>query len=245
MPVYLYIIRHAQSTNNALADQSQRVMDPLLTELGVRQAALLAEHIAAGPSREPIWSGDGSARPADRRNGHGLRLERIFTSAMRRALLTAQPLGQALGVTPEVWVDLHEEGGMWLDHGYPTGVRGYPGITRRQLMAEFPTCRLANEVTEGGWWRGGHETEEEAHKRAIRVAQRLRGWPIPEERIAIITHGAFATQLLRVLLGGPAEWAVYYHLDNTSISLVRFNGDGSLALRYLNRVEHLPSDMIS
>ena len=47
----LYIIRHAQSVNNALDDQRYRVSDPLLTEVGHRQAAMLAEHLAHGAGR--------------------------------------------------------------------------------------------------------------------------------------------------------------------------------------------------
>ena len=50
----LYIIRHAQSSNNALADERERVCDPHLTELGRQQAELLAAHLAAGPDLHPI-----------------------------------------------------------------------------------------------------------------------------------------------------------------------------------------------
>ena len=44
----LYIVRHAQSTNNALADIRDRVCDPTLTELGERQAEIVGGHLAAG-----------------------------------------------------------------------------------------------------------------------------------------------------------------------------------------------------
>ena len=44
----LYIIRHAQSINNALANQMDRVCDPSLTELGYRQAEIVAQHLVGG-----------------------------------------------------------------------------------------------------------------------------------------------------------------------------------------------------
>ena len=59
----LYIIRHAQSTNNALPAEVElrdRVCDPLLSDLGYRQAAFLAEHLATGRDG---WSEAASADP--------------------------------------------------------------------------------------------------------------------------------------------------------------------------------------
>jgi broad specificity phosphatase PhoE len=44
----LFLIRHGESTNNALEDWTQRVEDPLLTERGERQAERTAAHLAAG-----------------------------------------------------------------------------------------------------------------------------------------------------------------------------------------------------
>ena len=42
----LFFIRHGQSTNNALADPTQRVQDPELTELGQIQAERVAEYLS-------------------------------------------------------------------------------------------------------------------------------------------------------------------------------------------------------
>ncbi len=239
----LYIIRHAQSTNNALPDERERVCDPVLTGLGRRQAELLAIHLATGRDLHPQptrpWNTPIST------NGRGYGIQRVFTSAMRRALQTAWPIGQALGLRPEIWLDLHEHGGVWLDHGPEIGIRGHGGITRNELEAEFPGYVAPAELTEAGWWRGSHEPLEAAEARAARVAETLRGWGPRDEKIAIITHGAFATLLLRALLGMPTAQPVYYHLDNASISLVRFRTNSELSVRYLNRLDHLPADLIT
>ncbi|MBK8035238.1 MAG: histidine phosphatase family protein [Chloroflexi bacterium] len=69
----LYIIRHGQSTNNALPDDSQatRVNDAPLTDLGKRQAEALATYLARGqpPVDEPEYRLLATARLA----GHRLR----------------------------------------------------------------------------------------------------------------------------------------------------------------------------
>ena len=108
----LFIIRHAQSFNNALANQRYRVVDPPLTEIGLRQAELVARHLANGIDHEgaPI-EGQAADQPA------GMGIQELYCSAMERALQTATAIGRALSLKPQVWVDIHEEGGMWLDHG--------------------------------------------------------------------------------------------------------------------------------
>jgi 2,3-bisphosphoglycerate-dependent phosphoglycerate mutase/probable phosphoglycerate mutase len=112
----IYLIRHGQSVNNALGDDlTRRVMDAPLTELGQQQAAHVAQHLAAADYPEAAFYHNG--RPRDH---YGL--THLYCSAMQRALQTALPIGQALGLMPEVWVDIHEHGGIYLDdeHGAPS-----------------------------------------------------------------------------------------------------------------------------
>ncbi|MAG34906.1 MAG: hypothetical protein CL878_01430, partial [Dehalococcoidia bacterium] len=126
----LYIIRHAQSSNNVLTDSSRRVTDPPLTTIGEQQAQLVAQHLTAVPEASahlhPV---------AAHHNRAGFALTRLFTSPMRRALQTARPIGAALGRQPEVWVDIHETGGMFLDHHDGRGPVGTPGLTRVEIAA--------------------------------------------------------------------------------------------------------------
>lgn len=236
----LYIIRHGQSTNNALADQRDRVCDPPLTELGKRQAETVAQHLANGVWPERL--GWGSADEAD---GQGFGITRLYCSAMWRALQTAQPIGQALGLKPEVWIDLHEKGGIYLDHGEPTGRVGYPGKTRSEILAEFPDYVLPADITEHGWWKGGYEDTPACHQRAIRVAEKLRAQAASDERIAIISHGGFADALLKALFNQLPGHHLFYSHYNTAITRVDFQTDGRLVLRYLNRVDHLPLALVS
>ncbi len=243
----LYIIRHAQSTNNALptaVELRDRVCDPLLTALGYRQAELLAEHLATGRDG---WSEAASADP-EAGGGPSLAaygITRLVCSPMKRTLLTAQPVSQALGLLPEIWLDIHEHGGIYLDHGEPTGKVGYPGITQPELATQFPAYRAPEGLTERGWWRGGFEEWEACLLRAGNVARRLRDMNTEGAGIAMVTHGAFASALIMALVGTPPDARVHFSHHNTGISLVHFRSDGGIRLRYLNRVPHLRPDMIT
>jgi 2,3-bisphosphoglycerate-dependent phosphoglycerate mutase len=243
----LYIIRHAQSTNNALPAEVElrdRVCDPLLTELGYRQAALLAEHLATGCDG---WS---EAASADPEAGGGpctttYGITCLVCSPMKRALLTTQPASRALGLQPEIWLDIHEHGGIYLDHGEPAGKVGYPGITRPEVGAQFPGYRAPETLTDWGWWHDGFEEWEACLRRAGEVARRLRGMNSGEASIAMVTHGGFASALIMALVGTPPDAGVHFSHHNTGISLIRFRPDGGIRLRYLNRVPHLPPGMVT
>ena len=101
----LYLIRHAQSLNNAQPPEL-RVEDPALTDLGHEQSRRLAEHVTS------------------------LRLTKLITSPFRRALQTAEHIRLATGLIPEVRIDLHETGGCVSGIAPPLMV-GRPGMTRR------------------------------------------------------------------------------------------------------------------
>lgn len=229
----LFIIRHAQSTNNALNNPQDRDCDPPLTELGHRQAERLAEYLSA---LLPACAGQ-SQRP-------GFGIKRLYCSPMWRALQTARPLGAALGLTPEVWIELHEQGGVYLDHG-EAGIVGYPGRTRQQIAAEFPGYSLPPGITEKGWWlQPGAETAAAFRDRVLRVAAQIRAWAELDECIVLISHGCFMDGLLKIIFNQPLDYTVYFHHLNTAISWIGFR-KGRVEVEYLNRVDHLPPEMRS
>jgi 2,3-bisphosphoglycerate-dependent phosphoglycerate mutase len=227
----LYILRHGQSTNNALTDREDRGCDPPLTDLGRRQAALLAQHLAAGVQREPSAAGP----------GYGI--THLYCSPMWRALQTARLIGETLGLAPEVWIDVHEWGGIYLDHGEPQGVVGYPGKTRPEILEEFPNYILPEGITEEGWWNQGREDMAGCIARVIRVAEALRRRSESEERIAIVTHAGFNSLFLKALHNCIPGHDVWYHHHNAAISRIDFGE--AVQIRYLNRVDHLPPEMIT
>jgi 2,3-bisphosphoglycerate-dependent phosphoglycerate mutase len=235
----LFIIRHAQSTNNALGDERLRDRDPELTELGERQAEILAEHLATGIEREPA-SLQGEDYP---QAGYGI--TRLYCSPMWRALQTAQPVGRALGLKPEVWTDIHEQGGIYLDAADGRSRVGYPGKTRQEIEAAFVDYVLPDDITQGGWWNRGFEEKDDFHARARRVAEQLQAWATRDESIALVTHGGFTNALLKALFGHLPGRRLFYFHHNTAITRLDFVDDERLGIRYVNRVDHLPPDLIS
>ncbi len=239
----LYIIRHAQSTNNALIDQSTRVADPPLTELGQQQAETLAKHLATG--RDPadlahiVWAYN-MTNP-HREPGYGI--TRLLCSPMWRSLQTARPIAHELGLKPEIWIDIHEVGGVFLEE--EAGIVGYGGKTRQELLAEYPDYLVPEAVTDKGWWTGGLEEVLERDGRALRVAMRLREWSRSDERIAIITHGGFLSRLIKYLFNEPAGRLVFHQHYNAAISRLDFRTDGLLICNYLNRADFMPPDMLT
>ncbi len=241
----LYIIRHAQSTNNALVNQRERVQDPELTELGQRQAQNLAEHLAEGIHPEMTIGISEEDTTTRRKQGYGI--NRLYCSAMKRAMQTARPVGEALKLSTEVWIDIHEVGGIYLDDFETETKVGYPGQTRPEIMAEFPNFVLPGEVTDEGWWNKGYEDWPGCHGRAIRVARQLHrlAEQLTHERIAIVTHGGFIDALLKALLNQSPSPIFFFHHYNTAITRIDFLPDKRLHFRHINRVNHIPMDMIS
>ena len=243
----LYIIRHAQSSNNALRDQADRVCDPHLTELGRQQAARLAHHLANEPHPEQRHRSDPEQASVETVEGYGI--VKLYCSAMHRSLETATTIGSAIGIRPQVWTDLHEHGGLVLHHRDHRGVVGYAGMTRGQIEAEFPTAVIGDTVGDGGWWdpAAGEEDWPTCQGRAIRVSKELWRWAddgVPGP-IALVSHAGFMEALVKAMLDHlPAADLTIYHL-NTAITRMDVGPGRELHLRYLNRVPHLTQDLVS
>jgi broad specificity phosphatase PhoE len=248
----LFLIRHGQSTNNALGlDIVNRVPDAPLTELGHRQAARVAEYLASAVHPEFVASHHTESAKLEERRGYGI--TRLYCSAMHRALQTAQPIGRALGIAPQVWVAIHEHGGIYLDD-WATGRKiGHPGLTSAEVRALFEDYILPDDLTDKGWWDRDFETASMAQGRAIVVAEQLRSWAQPNgtpldysnERIGVVSHGTFLDMLLKALFNQLPGSHVFYHHYNTAITHIEFRPDGILEVNFMNRTDHLPTDMIS
>jgi len=238
----LFIIRHGQSGNNALANIRDRSVDPPLTDLGERQAEMLGEYVARGENQELSRETTGNTKYELR---HGLGITSLFTSPMYRSLQTVQPVSRASGLAPRIWVDIHEEGGMFLNHGSDEGLVGYPGRTRSEILAEFPDYVLPTSFDETGWWNKDHEDPASLLVRATKVSEQLREMAKTEDRVAIITHGAFMNALLNAIFGQISEGHMYYRHHNTAISRFYMDGDGRFEVLYLNSTVHLNPESIS
>ena len=97
--MHLYLIRHCQSSNNAVLDKKQSqdenvpggawidemVPDPPLTEKGNKQGKLLARFLS-----EHGHLNTSHNQPHDTQNTAGFHISHIYCSLMTRSIVTAQ-----------------------------------------------------------------------------------------------------------------------------------------------------------
>ena len=242
----LYFIRHAQSANNKLYEDTGkwdgRNADPELTELGHEQARRLAEHVACVNGEAPHRA---EAARRDYVNRSGFGFTHVYTSLMVRAIATGSYLAEALNLPLMAWEDLHEVGGIFVIDPETGEHYGQPGQTRSELAARFPRLTLQQSVDDEGWWNRPHESIEQQTQRALRVVRELfERHGGTDDRVAVISHGGFYNFVLGELLGIQADNGFWFALNNTGITRFGFEGD-SISLAYANRLEHLPTDLIT
>jgi 2,3-bisphosphoglycerate-dependent phosphoglycerate mutase len=217
----LYLIRHAQSANNALPEE-QRVEDPPLTELGHRQADALAAWMAETP------------------------LDILVTSPFRRALETTSYLHRSLRLKPQVWIDLHEQGGCYA--GYePHAYVGRPGMNRAQIQAEFPDYEIEEALAELGWWQcQAYEDDEAARVRARRLLQKsLQHFAKSASTVAFVMHADFKRLFLReVFAAGGRNGQSFLGIYNTAVTQLEFQADRA-ELHIFNSTQHLDPSLLS
>jgi 2,3-bisphosphoglycerate-dependent phosphoglycerate mutase len=223
--VDVLLIRHGESTNNVLwAGDSATFLaarsdDPPLTARGVEQADLLAAHLRAT----------------------GERVDRLVCSPMLRAIQTAQPLAAALGVPVEVWVEVHEHGGMYVGNPHTgEGFAARPGLSRGAIAELLPDALVPDAVGDEGWWRAGAEEDDVFSARIGDALARLvdeSARAADEDVIGVVTHGAFADALLRAALG--VNGAAFFDHVNTGLTRLRLRESGRLDVLYVNRTPHL------
>jgi len=245
----LYLIRHAQSQNNAIWDgrgdsQPGRVPDPEITETGHRQARVLAEHLAhpqSEPRQHPFAAGGESH--------YGL--THVYCSLMTRSILTAQYIADACGLKLQALPDIFEKHGIYeADAG---GImHGLPGPGRDYFSTRFAGLELPAELDDGGWWNRPVEDEAAFLLRMKRVVadmhRRLDG---SDDNVAMVVHGDFIDQFVNELMGVvrhqpnyDSHWVGNWTFHNTSITRIDVVR-GSHNVVYLNRIDHLPNDLIT
>jgi 2,3-bisphosphoglycerate-dependent phosphoglycerate mutase len=242
----LYMIRHAQSENNALwartGSSNGRSSDPLLTEIGQQQAHHLGQHIASN------WS---KADPDnDLHNRHGFNFTHLYSSYMVRAVATGLAIANEVGLPLVAWETIHETGGIFERNEETRERIGLPGPNRAYFAQHYSQLVLPESLGEAGWWERPFEPREQVMQRAQRFLDELQQRHDPTDRVAIVTHGGFFVAVLRTLFGfatldnGEGANRIWLHAHNTSITRLNFTED-QVDLIYLNRLDHLPTDLIT
>jgi broad specificity phosphatase PhoE len=241
----LYFIRHGQSANNFLWDQTQsnkgRSEDPPLTDIGRQQATLVAR--LAGECADSMRDIPSLNTPTQ---NHGFGLTHVYCSLMLRAVDTGYAVAQACQLPLIAWIDLHEHGGIYLEDEQDVP-HGLPGKGRRYFAERYPNLILPETLDENGWWNRRYEFPEERRPRAQRVAQTLlERHGQTADRVAVITHGAFYNQLMSVILKTPPpdESRQWFVLNNCAVTRLDFV-DNELGIVYTNRIDFLPRELIT
>jgi 2,3-bisphosphoglycerate-dependent phosphoglycerate mutase len=244
----LYLIRHAQSTNNETWDGTPfhpgRSPDPEITGAGHRQAQALADHLAhpeSEPRQLPFVSVDESA----------FDLTHLYCSLMTRSIATAEYVAKACGLTLEALPDIFEQHGIY-DVGDDGERRGLPGPGRDYFEQRFPGLKLPDGLNGAGWWNRPYEDEPAFVLRVRQVVADIRNrLDSGDERVALVSHGDFIDQFVNELMGVDRHmhnynnhWVANWTLHNTSITRIDFV-DGAHNVVYVNRIDHLPGDLVT
>jgi 2,3-bisphosphoglycerate-dependent phosphoglycerate mutase len=245
----LYFIRHGQSINNAYWEQEgyQDVPDPELTEIGLKQATLLSQFISKKQQRNETL-------PWNSQNQHGFGLTHIYTSMMIRAVSTATPLAEAVGLPLIAWPEIHETGGIFSRDG-DSERKGLPGKTRSYFELLFPNLQLPNWLDENGWWNRPYEEPDERKPRAERVWAEvlLRHGDRPdrpEHRVVIVSHGGFFMYFFATALGiemrriEDSLHEYWFSMNNCGITRLDIKNN-QVVVAYTNRIDFLPVHLIT
>ncbi len=197
--VELIFIRHARTAQNA-AKRFQGHSDTELDALGRRQAQRIA----------------GRMRDSD--------VVAVYTSDLRRAVQTAQPIADALGVELARRDDLRE-----IDVGTALG------MSKAELQDHHP------ELFAADWHRipfpGGESYDAMAER--ISGAAREIARRHEDRRVVLVTHGGTIRAAIAGLAGIPITALAGLFVMNTSISRLTLDGDRTARLLVLNDTAHL------
>lgn len=192
--MYIQLIRHGESFNNALPAGAVRIPDPPLTAHGRAQAEMLAAAMSIL---------------------RGTRLL-LLTSPALRALETAFVLAGALDAPAEVWASLRESGDVWVEEDGQR--RALPGMGRAAMSRHFPTFRVPADLAPDGWGYRPGSTPAEEDARAAIVAESLRA--LDTEVAIVVGHNRFGDRLLGALLGWETSDTLRYPHAHASARIV-------------------------
>ncbi len=237
-----YFIRHGQSTNNLLwyrtGSSQGRSEDPELSDLGQRQAHILAQHLRQS-NPNVVTKGH------DNQNLAGFGITHLYSSLMVRSLATGATIAQALGLPLVAWDDIHERGGIWLEDQQSGERVGQPGKNRAFFEARYPDLILPPSLGDAGWWDRPYETPEQWSTRAQRfLCELLERHGGTEDRVAVISHAGFYNELMTRLLALTSQNGYWFALNNAAITRIDFHAD-STGVVYSNRVGFLPAEYVT
>lgn len=209
-----------------------------MTEIGHKQAERVAAFLATGP-------GNVTPPGVDAKDLLGFEITHLYCSLMDRAIVTARHISRSLGLPLTAHPELHEAGGIFAADP-ETGERvGLPGRNASDFHATYPELIVPSEIGEQGWWNRPFEPMGERPLRAKRVWKMLlERHGRTEDRVCVVSHGDFFNWLSAEILGCDSPSSLWLDMNNTGVTRFDVSG-GYVRLRYLNRTDHLPPELIT
>ncbi len=179
----IWLIRHGETAWNA-EKRFQGHLDIPLSPSGVGQAFRLAQRLARS----------------------GFAFTSLFSSDLRRARETAEPLSAVLGLPVKTTPLLRE-----IDVG------ALAGLTRQEAEAHYP--EFFRKAWEEPWYTSRPGGESMAD-----VARRLQTFleSLPAGRHLVLTHGGVVRAALKLALNLEGDSWRRFHIPNTSITRLLF-----------------------
>jgi probable phosphoglycerate mutase len=199
----IILVRHAQSEHH-VNGLTGGWTDTGLTDLGRRQAACLASRLKQESEHTPV---------------------RFYCSDLKRALETAEIVGQEIGITPQLVPELRE---------FNNGVAA--GMMREEAdkLRREPSEPLSD-------WQPYPQSETlgQFYRRVAGFMDRL----VEEQEalLLLVTHGGTLVDIVAwwLQLDGEALSKMSFGAQPTSISVLRVNQWGGHELERLNDTAHL------
>ena len=187
----------------------------------------------------------GSANDRDLHNRAGFDITHLYCSLMVRAVATGSIIAEKLELPLNAWEDAHETGGIYVEDTETGECTGQPGNNRAFFEAHYPRLVLPASLGNEGWWNRPFEAKEQRLMRAQRFLQQLlERHGNTEDRVAVVSHGAFYNYLLAAILRLPERDHIWFAINNAAITRIDFGGEHT-ELIYANRADFMPRELIT
>ena len=203
-PTRLFLVRHGQSTWNQ-EHRIQGQLDPPLSDEGRRQARRLGQRLA------------------------GRHFVAAYASDLKRALQTAELIGEAIGIEPIPLASLRE---IYLG--------GWEGLNTEEMAQRYPDAWAA-WAEEPSWdvvpdGEGSRPFEARVSEAIDAILARH-----PQGDVLVVTHGGVIQVALHRIVGRPNHGLFPFRIQNASLSLIE-RRDGRMVVGGVNDIGHLDPD---
>ena len=238
----LLFVRHGQSENNALWARTQsnidRVSDPPLTPVGKLQIEATAQFLKTNLNSNSYENAD-PLLASENSEIH------IYCSLMERAIQSGLIIAKALSLPLFAHLDIHENGGLYLEDHLTSERLGEPGRGQDEFKNAYPELILPEEMPFSGWWNRPYEERETRRIRARKVIEDLKTrFGSSNSTVIIISHGGFYNYLLRALLALKDDTEAWFDFYNGALTVLEFTSE-YLHIACSNRFDFIPENLVT